>query len=104
MQLTDLTAVQLLDGYRKGEFSPVEATEQALERARRIQPEVNAFARLTGEDALARARESAARWRRGVPGFFARRSRSRCPRSWRSRCRRRSASGRASSAATPSTP
>lgn len=67
MQLTDLTAVQLLDGYRKGEFSPVEATEQALERARRIQPEVNAFVRLTEEDALARARESAERWRRGEP-------------------------------------
>ncbi|MFD5798101.1 amidase [Streptomyces diastatochromogenes] len=67
MQLTDLTAVQLLDGYRKGEFSPVEATEQALERARRIQPEVNAFVRLTEEDALTRARESAERWRRGEP-------------------------------------
>ncbi|MER6470171.1 amidase [Streptomyces collinus] len=67
MQLTELTAVQLLDGYRKGEFSPVEATEQALLRARRIQPEVNAFVRLTEEDALARARESAERWRRGEP-------------------------------------
>ncbi|ANP55268.1 aspartyl-tRNA(Asn)/glutamyl-tRNA(Gln) amidotransferase subunit A [Streptomyces griseochromogenes] len=67
MQLTDLTAVQLLDGYRKGEFSPVEATEQALERARRIQPEVNAFVRLTEEDALARARDSERRWRRGEP-------------------------------------
>ncbi|MFE2097144.1 amidase [Streptomyces sp. NPDC059468] len=67
MQLTDLTAVQLLDGYRKGEFSPVEATEQALQRARRIQPEVNAFVRLTEEDALTRARESAERWRRGEP-------------------------------------
>ncbi|MFF5012402.1 amidase [Streptomyces sp. NPDC001165] len=67
MQLTDLTAVQLLDGYRKGEFSPVEATEQALQRARRIQPEVNAFVRLTEQDALARARESAERWRRGEP-------------------------------------
>ncbi|KUN01378.1 amidase [Streptomyces yokosukanensis] len=67
MQLTDLTAVQLLDGYRKGEFSPVEATGQALERARRIQPEVNAFVRLTEQDALARARESAERWRRGEP-------------------------------------
>ncbi|MBX7546604.1 amidase [Streptomyces sp. NPDC004232] len=67
MQLTDLTAVQLLDGYRKGEFGPVEATEQALDRARRIQPEVNAFVRLTEEDALARARESQARWRRGEP-------------------------------------
>ncbi|MEU6666298.1 amidase [Streptomyces sp. NPDC046727] len=67
MQLTDLTAGRLLDGYRKGEFSPVEVTEQALERARRSQPEVNAFVRLTEEDALARARESAARWRRGEP-------------------------------------
>ncbi|MFF7972749.1 amidase [Streptomyces sp. NPDC007905] len=67
MELTDLTAVQLLDGYRKGEFSPVEATEQALERARRLQPEVNAFVRLTEEDALARARESAERWRSGAP-------------------------------------
>ncbi|MFF9769815.1 amidase [Streptomyces sp. NPDC014636] len=67
MQLTDLTAGRLLDGYRKGEFSPVEVTGQALERARRIQPEVNAFVRLTEEDALARARESEARWRRGEP-------------------------------------
>ncbi|MGW7819125.1 amidase [Streptomyces puniciscabiei] len=67
MQLTDLTAVQLLEGYRKGEFSPVEATGQALERARRIQPEVNPFVRLTEEDALVRARESEERWRRGEP-------------------------------------
>ncbi|MER6030346.1 amidase [Streptomyces sp. NPDC001851] len=67
MQLTDLTALQLLDGYRKREFGPVEVTEQALERARRSQPEVNAFVRLTGEDALARARESEERWRRGEP-------------------------------------
>ncbi|MGY5105046.1 amidase family protein, partial [Streptomyces sp. 900105245] len=67
MQLTDLTAARLLDGYRKGEFSPVEATAEALERARRIQPEVNAFVRLTEEDALTRARESQERWRRGEP-------------------------------------
>ncbi|MFE9449174.1 amidase [Streptomyces sp. NPDC006739] len=67
MQLTDLTAVQLLDGYRKGEFSPVEATTEALERARRIQPEVNAFVRLTEQDALAMARRSQERWRRGEP-------------------------------------
>jgi aspartyl-tRNA(Asn)/glutamyl-tRNA(Gln) amidotransferase subunit A len=66
-ELTDLTAVQLLDGYRKGEFSPVEATRAALERAERIQPEVNAFVRLTPEQALDQARESAERWRRGEP-------------------------------------
>ncbi|MES5823504.1 amidase [Streptomyces sp. RG80] len=66
-ELTELTAVQLVDGYRKGEFSPVEATRAALERAERIQPEVNAFVRLTADEALARARESADRWRRGEP-------------------------------------
>ncbi|MDO0914691.1 amidase [Streptomyces sp. DT2A-34] len=65
--LTELTAVQLLDGYRKGEFSPVDATRATLERAERIQPEVNAFVRLTADEALARAGESAGRWRRGEP-------------------------------------
>ncbi|MFI5678296.1 amidase [Streptomyces cellulosae] len=66
-ELTELTALQLVDGYRKGEFSPVEATRAALDRAAEIQPEVNAFVRLTADDALARARESADRWRGGEP-------------------------------------
>lgn len=65
--LTDLTAVQLLDGYRKGEFSPLDATRAALERAERVQAEVNAFVRLTADEALERARASADRWRRGEP-------------------------------------
>ncbi|GHB22252.1 amidase [Streptomyces viridiviolaceus] len=65
--LTELTAVRLVDGYRKGEFSPVEVTRAALERAERIQPQVNAFVRLTAEEATLRARESAERWRRGEP-------------------------------------
>ncbi|MEV0244216.1 amidase [Streptomyces sp. NPDC050674] len=66
-ELTELTAVRLLEGYRKGEWGPVEATRAALERAEAIQPEVNAFVRLTAEDALERARESQERWRRGEP-------------------------------------
>ncbi|GCB49078.1 amidase [Streptomyces sp. NL15-2K] len=66
-ELTELTAVQLVDGYRKGEFSPVEATRAALERAEAIQPEVNAFVRLLADQALAQARASADRWRRGEP-------------------------------------
>jgi len=70
-ELTELTAVQLVDGYRKGEFSPVEATRAALERAERIQPAVNAFVRLDAEGALARAAESAERWRRGEPAGLA---------------------------------
>jgi aspartyl-tRNA(Asn)/glutamyl-tRNA(Gln) amidotransferase subunit A len=65
--LTTMTAVRLLDGYRKGEFGPVEAARAALERAERIQPEVNAFVRLFPEEALDRARASEERWRRGEP-------------------------------------
>ncbi|MEU9466424.1 amidase [Streptomyces avermitilis] len=79
-ELTELTAVQLVDGYRKGEFSPVDAVRATLERAERIQPAVNAFvlpqdldsARAerfppAAHEALARAAESADRWRRGEP-------------------------------------
>ncbi|MFF0157476.1 amidase [Streptomyces sp. NPDC005263] len=66
-ELSELTAVQLVDGYRKGDFSPVEVTRAALERAEAIQPEVNAFTRLTADEALGQARASADRWRRGEP-------------------------------------
>ncbi|MCZ0999193.1 amidase family protein [Streptomyces mirabilis] len=66
-ELVELTAVQLLDGYRKGEFSPVDATRAALRRAEEIQPAVNAFVRLDADAALARAARSADRWRRGEP-------------------------------------
>ncbi|MCO4694194.1 amidase [Streptomyces sp. RO-S4] len=64
-ELTDLTATQLLDGYRKGEFGPVEVTRAALRRAEEIQPQVNAFVRLLADDALERAAASEERWRRG---------------------------------------
>ncbi|MET7479317.1 amidase [Streptomyces sp. NPDC005648] len=67
LDLTELTAVRLVEGYRKGEFSPVDATRAVLERAERIQPEVNAFVRLLADEALAQARESTERWRRGEP-------------------------------------
>ncbi|WOX09902.1 amidase [Streptomyces sp. N50] len=66
-ELTELTAVELLDGYRRREFSPVDATRATLERAEEIQPAVNAFVRLDAEGALARAAESAERWQRGEP-------------------------------------
>ncbi|WP_062648143.1 amidase [Streptomyces maremycinicus] len=65
--LTTLTATELLDGYRKGEFSPVEATRAALDRAERIQPEVNAFVRILADEALSQAEASRERWRRGEP-------------------------------------
>ncbi|MEU9183164.1 amidase [Streptomyces sp. NPDC048484] len=66
-ELTELTAVRLVEGYRKGEFSPVDVTRAALRRAEEIQPAVNAFVRLDEEAALAQALDSAERWRRGEP-------------------------------------
>ncbi|MFJ5559643.1 amidase [Streptomyces sp. NPDC093250] len=66
-ELTELTAVRLVEGYRSGEIGPVEVTRAALERAEEIQPEVNAFVRLFAEDALERAAASQERWRRGEP-------------------------------------
>lgn len=65
--LTSLSAVRLVEGYRKGEFSPVDVAREALERAERVQPAVNAFVRIDAGTALAQARESEGRWRRGEP-------------------------------------
>ncbi|MFI2366931.1 amidase [Streptomyces sp. NPDC018833] len=66
-RLTDLTARQLLAGYAQGDFSPVDATRAALDRAESVQPLVNAFVRIDAEPALAEAAASADRWRRGEP-------------------------------------
>ncbi|MGW3625271.1 amidase [Streptomyces sp. NPDC000880] len=66
-ELTDLTARQLLTGYEKGDFSPVDATRAALERIEVVQPLVNAFVRVDAEQALAQAEASAERWRQGEP-------------------------------------
>ncbi|WP_128378686.1 amidase [Streptomyces cavernae] len=66
-ELDRFTAQRLVDGYRKGEFSPVEATRAALRRIEATEGTVNAFVRVFAEEALAQAEESAARWRRGEP-------------------------------------
>ncbi|MFE9659914.1 amidase [Streptomyces sp. NPDC005955] len=66
-QLTGLSAVHMLEGYRTGEFSPVEVTEAVLRRAEEIQPVVNAFVRIDADRALDAARASTRRWRRGEP-------------------------------------
>ncbi|MFI9587955.1 amidase [Streptomyces sp. NPDC052236] len=65
--LTDLTAHQLLAGYERGDFSPVDATREALDRIEVVQPLVNAFVRVDAEQALDQARASAERWRRKEP-------------------------------------
>ncbi|MCT2591194.1 amidase [Streptomyces sp. N2-109] len=65
--LTALSAVQLIAGYAARDFSPLEVTRAALDRAEAVQPKVNAFVRLNAEEALAQARASEDRWRRGAP-------------------------------------
>ncbi|WP_242886074.1 amidase [Actinomadura litoris] len=62
----DLTATELLEGYRAGTLSPVEATEAVLARIDRDDPYLNAFCLVTGDSAVAAARASADRWRRGT--------------------------------------
>ena len=53
--------------YRAGELSPVEATRRALEQAEATQPSLNAFITILSESALAEARASEERFRRGEP-------------------------------------
>ncbi|MYW66005.1 amidase [Streptomyces sp. SID8379] len=66
-ELTGLTAQDLLDGYRKGEFSPVDATRAVLARIEETEPALNAFVRVDAQGALREAEASTERWRRGEP-------------------------------------
>ncbi|MBD0747483.1 amidase [Streptomyces sp. CBMA152] len=65
--LADLTARQLLDGYGKGDFTPVEATSAVLDRIEAVQPRINAFVRVDAEQALAQAEAATERRRKGEP-------------------------------------
>ncbi|MGJ9424498.1 amidase [Nesterenkonia halotolerans] len=63
--LAELTAVELLAGYRSGDFTPVDATEAAFERIETHDGAINAFVLVDRESALASARDSARRWADG---------------------------------------
>src|SRR5258705_3821482 len=64
MDLCALTAVELLDGYRKHELSPVEVTRAVLERIEKLNPVLNPF-NLVSDHALEDAKASEARWMSG---------------------------------------
>ena len=66
-ELIWLSAVELLEGYGKGEFSPVEVTQAVLDRIDDKGEALNAFSLVDGERALAEARASEARWRKAEP-------------------------------------
>ncbi|SLN66615.1 amidase [Oceanibacterium hippocampi] len=66
-ELGELSAVELSGLFRSGEASPVEAVTAALSRIERFNPDVNAFAHVTPEIALAAAREAERRYLKGEP-------------------------------------
>ncbi len=68
--MTDLvrrTATELLGLFRRGEASPVEAARAVLERIERLDPTLNAFCLVAGDEAMDAARASEARWQRDEP-------------------------------------
>ncbi|MBC8268768.1 MAG: amidase [Rhodospirillaceae bacterium] len=62
-----LSAKQLTDRYSSGDLSPVEVTQAVLERIEADGSDYNAFCLLDPDSALATARQSEERWRRGQP-------------------------------------
>ncbi len=59
-------AVQLSDAFSRGDISPVESLEAALDAVDAFERDVNAFVMVDRDGALAAARESERRWREGV--------------------------------------
>jgi aspartyl-tRNA(Asn)/glutamyl-tRNA(Gln) amidotransferase subunit A len=64
--LADLSALALLDAYRRGEISPVAVTEAVLARIAVAEPRLDALYALDPEAARAAARDSERRWREGT--------------------------------------
>ena len=67
MQSFRLGAVALIDAYRRKALSPVEAMGDVIERVAAFEPHIRATYLLNPERALAEARASEERWRRGAP-------------------------------------
>lgn len=62
-----LDATQLLQGYRAGTFTPVDAVQSCLQRIARWQPHTNAFVCVDTDAVLRSAQASARRWAAGAP-------------------------------------
>jgi len=66
-QITELSALRLVELFEAGELSPVEAAEASLERIRAFDGEVNAFCLIDEDTTLAEARRSEERYLRHHP-------------------------------------
>lgn len=62
--LADCTATELLQLYKSGQASPVDATRAVLTRIDALNPALNAFCLVAQESALQSARDSEARWQK----------------------------------------
>ena len=67
MQLFRMSATALLEAYKSGALSPLEAMRSVLDRVARFEPHISATYLLSPERALAEAKASEERWRRGQP-------------------------------------
>ncbi|HLS56651.1 MAG TPA: amidase [Zeimonas sp.] len=65
--IADWSAARMAAAFRGGEVSPVEALDAVLARVDAWEPRIHAMYLVHRESALAAARDSAARWRAGVP-------------------------------------
>ena len=65
--LADYTATELVQLYRSGQASPVEATKAVLARTDQLNGALNAFCVVDADRALASAKASEARWKIGAP-------------------------------------
>ena len=71
-ELCYLSALELREGYRRRELSPVEVAEAVLARIERLNPRLNAYVTVTAERALADARAAEQSYASGgEPGLLA---------------------------------
>ncbi|MGO4394251.1 amidase [Variovorax sp. M-6] len=63
--LWQLTAAQLVAGFREASFTPTEALRACMSRSAAVNPRLNALVTLDGEGAAHAAEQSTARWRTG---------------------------------------
>ncbi|HJT04545.1 MAG TPA: amidase [Pseudonocardiaceae bacterium] len=63
----DLTATQLVAAYRAGELSPVEATQDVLDRIDQLDGQVRAFCLVDADRALETAKAAEQRWQQRLP-------------------------------------
>jgi len=67
VEIAYASAAELVDLYRRKALLPVEATGLLLDRLDALQPKLNAFCIVDRDGAMAAARASEERWRRGEP-------------------------------------